>query len=324
MNASIYSHLMTILENDRKPHIWGIVGGGFGLYGYMPAIASFKNTKILILEKNISFIKSRLELKKYLPLIETVATLDEILIKSDSLILAVPPLAQEEIFLKVGASLHYKYLILEKPLSVTPAASQKLLLKAIKLASSVRIGYAFLETNWGEYLMQSKSFLKKDCYKISWEFLAYHFKNKTSSWKADHNLGGGALRFYGIHLIAYIASINEAAVHFSKLFSDSSGFQYRWQAQFEFKGGGKVEVDLNCKSDQHLFSIKNLSGEVNLIESSPFSAGYEDLEDSRIPILKKIINSLELNNEKFYDFYFRVNRLWLEVETLTERLSVNG
>lgn len=312
-----------MLLNDEKPHVWGIVGGGFGLYGYMPAIASFKNTKILILEKNISFIKSRPELKKYLPLIEAVSTLNEILIKSHSLILAVPPFVQEDIFSKISTELHYKNLILEKPLSVTPQLSHNLLLKAIKLASSVRIGYTFLNTNWGDYLRKSNAFLKNDSYEISWQFLAYHFQNKTSSWKAHHSLGGGVLRFYGIHLIAYIASIDEATVLSSKLLSDSDRSAYRWQAQFEFKGGASVEIDLNCKSGQHLFCIKNSSEEVNLIESSPFLSGDEELDDSRIPVLKKIINSLELNNEKFYDFYFRVNGLWAEVETLTEGLSVN-
>jgi len=75
---------------------WGIVGAGFGIYGYLPTIAQKFNGEILVVKKFFNKISDRLELKKYIKNISYVDTYDELINRSTSLELSVPPEIQEE------------------------------------------------------------------------------------------------------------------------------------------------------------------------------------------------------------------------------------
>jgi predicted dehydrogenase len=322
MSVSTYFHLMNILNSEEKPHVWGIFGGGFGLYGYLPAIATLKNSKALILEKHLSFVESRSELKQYISIVKVVSSRDEILLQADSLIFAVPPFIQEELFWQLSLQRRYKYLMLEKPLAVSPKAAMVLLKSAVEIALSVRTGYSFLHSSWGEMIRQSNAFLEEVDYSLSWKFLAYHFQNPTNSWKGNHDYGGGALRFYGIHLIAYFASIKPTSVEYSRLICHSSGAASRWQAKFKIENGARITVDIDTRSQEESFNIHSSVGKINISTLSPFS-GESSINDgdSRIPVLKKLLKSFASSNDELYEIYYRVNQLWAEVEEITEWIS---
>jgi hypothetical protein len=199
-----------------------------------------------------------------------------------------------------------------------------LLKSAVKMASAVRIGYSFLHSSWGEMIRESNAFLNEVDYKLSWKFLAHHFRSPINSWKADHDYGGGALRFYGIHLIAYFASINPTSVEYSRLTCTSLGAASRWEAKFKIENGARVTVDIDTSSQVESFSIHSPVSKINISTLSPFS-GESSVNDgdSRIPALKKLLKSFELSNDELYEFYYRVNQLWAEVEEITEWISTD-
>lgn len=324
MSALTYSHLMNILSDEKRPHTWGILGGGFGLYGYLPAIAGLKNSNVLILEKHIPFLELRSELKQYAPIVKVASSRNEIFWQADSLIFAVPPRIQEELLQQAG--LHrYKFLLLEKPIAASPVTAMALLKSGIEMASSVRIGYSFMYSSWGERLSQSRLLLSAGDYKFSWTFLAHHFRSQVISWKGDHESGGGALRFYGIHLIAYFANISPTLVEYSRLICDQYGTPSRWQAGFKIQNGARITVDIDSRSQMESFEINSSSNIWELRIPSPFFCeNSENEEDSRVPVLKKLLESFGTSNDELYKYYFRVNQLWAEVEEITEWVSING
>ena len=275
-----------------------------------------------MLEKHLPFLESRSELKRYAPIIKLVKSRDDILSQADSLIFSVPPRIQEEVLRQIDPIQRYKFLVLEKPLAATPETAVAMLKKGIEIASFVRVGYSFLYSTWGETIRQSDLLLSAGDCKVSWKFFAHHFRSQMISWKGDHELGGGALRFYGIQLVAYFESLNKTGIEYSRLICDKHGKPSRWQAGFKIHNGARITVDLDSRSQIELFEIHTSNDACNLKIKTPFSGeNFENYGDSRIPALKKLLKSFGSNSDEFYKFYYRVNQLWTEVENITEWIS---
>ena len=324
MSVLTSSHLKNTFSEEEMTHTWGILGGGFGLYGYLPAIAGLKNTKVVVLEKHLPFLESRSELKRYAPIIKLVKSRDDILLQADSLVFAVPPRIQEELLQQIDPIQRYKFLLLEKPLAVNPGAAFEVLKKSVEIASFVRVGYSFLSSTWGETIRRSDLLLSNGNCEISWKFFAHHFRSQMSSWKGDHEQGGGALRFYGIHLIAYFESINQTSVEYSRLICNKHRSPKRWQARFKILNGAKITVDLDSHSQIESFEIYTSNDICNFKIPNPFSSeNSEKDEDSRIPVLIRLLETLKLSNSEVYKFYFRVNQLWTDVEKITEWVFID-
>ena len=92
---------------------YGILGSGFGIYGWLLAVFrdNAKN-KVITLEKYKSKILSRIELKKCLKIIIFVKNEDEIIKKSRTIIIAKRPRDQEFLFKRL-LKIKIKILILE-------------------------------------------------------------------------------------------------------------------------------------------------------------------------------------------------------------------
>lgn len=297
---------------------WGIIGGGFGLYGYLPAISQKMNCEVIVLKKNFKTITNRVELKKYIGAIGLVESYAELVQRSNSLVISTPPQMQEKyIALICSKKSKYENLILEKPLASNPIAAKKLLTLSIEKAESVRIGYSFIETEWAKSILESFNLNKNKEIYIGWEFYAHHFKYHIDSWKAIHNMGGGVLRFYGIQIIALLIYINEAVFLVdSTIFYSQQDRPYRWIAKFQFKNGVIIDININSKSRDEKFVISSHIN--NIVLKSPFdNQGSNALDDSRVPILKKLIDTNSKENKKIYKYYSDVNDLWLKVESNT-------
>ena len=76
-------------------NVWGIIGGGFGLYGYLPALSKSSNPVILIHNKNLKFLNSRTELNQYMRFVKGVESYEEMLNTANSLVITTPPQVQE-------------------------------------------------------------------------------------------------------------------------------------------------------------------------------------------------------------------------------------
>ena len=99
-----------------------IIGSGFGIYGYLPAI--YKNSKKIFL--NIKYkkkIEKRIELIRYLERVTWYFDIKDINNKIDYVIIAQNPKKQFLITKKILRFLKPKHLFLEKPLCHSPNKS---------------------------------------------------------------------------------------------------------------------------------------------------------------------------------------------------------
>jgi len=303
--------------------VWGIVGGGFGLYGYLPALRDEENaSQILILEKHMPFVNSREDLRECLPQITAVKSRNEIFEFADSLILSVPPLIQEQyIFQPIFKK--YQNLLLEKPLSPTPQSSIEMLERGISTSSSLRIGYSFSYSKWGQEIYGNNVLLQSGDFEFLWFFSSHHYINKYKSWKSDHKAGGGALRFYGIQLIAFISLMGDVDVESSILEIDKNGEAFKWFGVLKIKNGARISIKLNSHHPESLFQLKKIGCADNILVDLKNPFELEKINcgrngDERVPILKKILDSFEeVEDLNQYSSYDKINRLWLEIENVT-------
>ena len=96
-----------------------IIGSGFGIYGYLPAI--YKNSKKIFL--NIKYkkkIEKRIELIRYLKRVNWYFDIKDINNKIDYVIIAQNPKQQFLIVKKILLFLKPKHFFLEKPICHTP------------------------------------------------------------------------------------------------------------------------------------------------------------------------------------------------------------
>ena len=84
---------------------FAILGGGYGLYGYLPAIASRPGSSVLLPRSIREKLLARVELAPLEPAVSWCATPMDALRKADAIILALPPEAQFEVVSRKLANL---------------------------------------------------------------------------------------------------------------------------------------------------------------------------------------------------------------------------
>ena len=311
---------MRITNNSSN---WGIKGGGFGLYGYLPALCHWQNQPINIEKKHQESIKIRPELAIYSSRINWVPDECSLLKESSSLVLCVPPVTQKKI-LSDKLSKHYQFLILEKPIAATPLDANQILGHAILCAHSVRIGYILISTNWAKYLLEilSKNATVFGLINIRWHFLAHHIKqNDSIIWKSQHAAGGGVLRFYGIHLIAILAIIDNVEIIRSQIYLNDSKIPVIWCAIF-IVNKFQINIDVNTSVTNEVFSV-SMNDEEKFNGSSPFNMNSNLLkEDFRVSYLIQLLNKLHEPNKNNYDIYRKSIQLWMDLENKTTTIQL--
>lgn len=175
----------------------GILGSGFGIYGYLPATC--KNWwSPIILEKNRNKTELRPELNQYKNKITYVQNEKTLIENSEALIVATTPKFQFEL-LKSCNLKSLNHLYLEKP--IAPSIENYLDLIEFLESTKVRfsVAYLFIYTSWYEDLRNLLRFSHGNNLKFVWSI-----KKIESSWKNSTDLGGGLLYFYGIHFLALL------------------------------------------------------------------------------------------------------------------------
>lgn len=293
-----------------------IYGSGFGIYGYLPAILKH-SPNILYLPKDYYLkIKKRPELRKFLTQIYWKDNKDLCLINSKKIIISIPPKSQKllikSFFQKLPKDILAKKMIyLEKPICENPEGSKELIKVLNEKKISYKINYSFLYTDWFSNL--KKNFLdSKNHIVINWNFIGNHFLKKIN-WKGYHDLGGGVLRFYSIHIIALAAYFN-----FSK-FVDGYIEHYDKKKLIPKKmflrisniKGCILEVNIDSFSTKKEFNI-SIDGENKLNLRNPFeSKSIDNNHDIRIPVLENYLYGDDLFDKRLYE---TVIDLWFKIE----------
>ena len=200
----------------------GILGGGFGLYGYLPAAVTLLQEPVLLLNKYKPIIDSRQELLSFKDQIIWLESEEELIQTADSLVISRRPIDQEALASKCLLQTNLKRIMFEKPLASTPEKAQKILDQVAKSDKHCSVGFTFRFTAWAIQLKEkllNGEFTEHESINLSWYFMADHFSRNIESWKMDHAQGGGAIRFYGIHVIALLAELGYENVASSRVSS---------------------------------------------------------------------------------------------------------
>jgi predicted dehydrogenase len=298
----------------------GILGSGFGLYGYLPAVVRAGKEKVILLSKSKEIFLRRPELQFCQNHIEWVSDIHELMQRSARLILALPPLVQYEYLTKYLKVQRFDRLVLEKPLAVSPADAAIVLSLLAKTQTPTRAGYTFLVTNWARKTIKHiEDGASTDTFQLTWNFYAHHYKNDLKIWKRYRSHGGGVVRFYGIQVLAFLS----AAGYKEVVTSECEGFDaddlYSWNATFKGPKVPPFDISVNCYSPKTQFVIgsspKSFPG---FRMTGPFDEGRLDSPDNRSDALDAVLASFGTENDAdAIKLYEDINVLWGKVEEKT-------
>ena len=253
----------------------GILGGGFGLYGYLPAFANL-DFEIFTLEKYERFIRKRDDLTKYIKDINFLKE-EDLLSKVDYISISRNPENQYK-FLVNYKDYEFNHLYLEKPIAHNTVSYKKCIENLEIQKTNFSVFYSLTYMDWYRNIIEEIMEGTNQNFKIEWKI-----KQSVSTWKQDVLKGGGLLNFYGIH--------------FFKMFIDSnlmlknakmSGDKLEIKLESENFNSLKIKIE---SSDKNLFSIyKNEELQINSF--NPFLKEIiPELPDPRIEIIEKYIKS---------------------------------
>ena len=170
----------------------GIIGGGFGTTGLLPAFKSIPGCTV------VGVCAHRSGWKEFLQRTDL-----------DAVAIAVPPAAQYAITkLAITKGLH---VFAEKPLAANVAQAKELLTLAKKRRIVHGIDFIFPEINaWQKVkeMLDKETFGALKHVSVNWDWQSGEDRFDKKTWRSDLKQGGGALAFYfshGLHYLEFFA-----------------------------------------------------------------------------------------------------------------------
>jgi predicted dehydrogenase len=291
-----------------------ILGSGFGLYGYLPALHAL-SCRIVLPTRYRAAIERRTELSQFADHITFVADENEAIDLADAVVVARRPADQIDLIPSLLHRKKLRRLLLEKPLAPNPGAALRLEDQIAASGKIVRTGYLFGYTDWGRDLIARAAELNGDLH-IRWRFRAHHYAADLSNWKRADAEGGGALRFYGIQLISLLAALGFDQIEASRLVAAHPGEAESWHATLASRKGAQCFVELESNAAQSLFAVTAPALGVTISRQDPFDAATSR-GDRRVPLLTSLCREF-LTTETATDPSDRkAISLWQAIEDVT-------
>ena len=297
-----------------------ILGAGFGLYGYLPALASIGHTAVLP-QRYRRTVEDRKELVGLLDKIEWQVDDDAVLDHADALVFARRPDDQTQRIADVLGRARLQRLVLEKPLARTPAEAARLHAQLAASGRVFRVGYTFPLTAWGQRLLAGDPSAVDEETSITWRFRAHHYAANVLNWKRLHSSGGGALRFYGIQIICLLARMGYDTVTTSTTASVAPDEVETWRAVFGGRGRAPCRVTVETNVDRRDFAIETQSPARSVSLEDPFGE-QRGLQDRRVPILAELCRDVLESDRRSCDWYEDTIALWQQVEQVTTHRGI--
>lgn len=301
---------------------FGIVGSGFGIYGWLSALTHFSQIKIATLSRYKEQLTNRLDIQNVSLLKENIKWFDEedLLFQNiDVLIIAKRPIDQVEIIKKLIKQSWKGSLIIEKPIAHNPHQAKNILKQLVKNKIFFQVGFSIMETDWSQKIQQLILDYKPKQINIDWDFHAHHYKQKKISWKSDPKFGGGALNFYCIHFIAWLSSFSNWNVNYcSPLKNKNDDSNVNFQLSNNYTILTMKCNSMNEKLNQFKITKKNFNSRLIYNLNSPFSENAPKKNtfqnDERVPYLIKIIERSIKYESNNYSYLKRHIALWEQIE----------
>ena len=216
----------------------GILGSGFGLYGYLPALAAGLSARVLLPELYRERLAARADIGHLAAGVLWEPDLAGMLDAADAVVVAHRPAEQPHWVEACLERTSIRRLLLEKPLAPTPAEASDILDRVASRGVLLRNGCTFRYTGWAQALRRalSESGSAGPPVEIDWRFRAHHYAFGLANWKRSVSAGGGVLRFYGIHLLALLAELGYRTVTGSAIAADARDEAEAWRAHFSGPG----------------------------------------------------------------------------------------
>lgn len=309
-----------------------ILGSGFGLYGYLPALVEGCGQSIVLPERYRARFCERSELAQFASDVQWEQDEATALDCADGAVLALRPIDQDEWIRRCLARPNIQRLLLEKPLASSPEVAAALFDDLARSGKVVRMGYTFRYTPWGKQIQDALDGGRESRPpSIQWNFLAHHFRHDLRNWKRFHVAGGGAIRLYGIQLIALLAEIGYRDVILSRSFGKSADEVEEWTASFAGPGLPDCNVGVHTKAAVDNFRAELLSSSttepaaVFANQVDPFDSTNEACPeglDRRVSILGHLCRSLWEQSNSENAWYEATIELWRRIEKKT-RFEIN-
>jgi predicted dehydrogenase len=296
-----------------------ILGSGFGLYGYLPALHAL-SCRVVLPTRYRATIERRPELSQLTDHITFVANDNEAIDLADALVVARRPADQIDLIPSLLCRRKLQRLLLEKPLAPNPAAALRLEDQIAASGKIVRTGYLFGYTDWGRDLIARAAELNDDLH-IRWRFRSHHYTADLSNWKRADAEGGGALRFYGIQLISLLAAMGFDQIEASRLKAARPGEAESWRATLTNRKGARCLLELESNAAQSLFAVTApalgvaISRQDPFLREDPFDAATGG--DRRVPLLMSLCREFLTTETATAPSDRQAISLWQAIEDVT-------
>ncbi|MCK1387498.1 Gfo/Idh/MocA family oxidoreductase [Bradyrhizobium sp. 21] len=310
--------------------VFTILGSGFGMYGYLPALIEC-GIKVALPERYRAVVGGRSELAKYLPEVTWCADRDEALARATGAVVALRPADQADWMARLVETPGIRDLILEKPVAPTPQLAAQLVEAFERTGKRYRVGYTFRFLPWAEPL---RAILAEgvDGLSLDWSFMAHHYRADLDNWKRFDASGGGALRFYGIHLIALLAELGYDDVSSSAVAGPSDAETASWEAVFTAKALPPFALRVDSRATQTCFRLTadGRGGPVIVDQLDPFASVNQvsvnardarGTRDSRVDVLARLCRSLDEDDADHASRQRAIVALWTRIEAVSRRVS---
>lgn len=293
-----------------------VLGSGFGLYGYFPALAQ-QGAQVILLDRYKSVIERRRELQRFAHNIVWVHDENAALDSAEAVVLARRPSDQTSLIDEIVRRSHLSRVLLEKPIGVTPESAGRILDRLSRSAKIVRIGYTFRYNPWAERLLSAGA--NNGPIEIEWLFTANHYEADLANWKRHVSEGGGVVRFFGIHLIALLSKLGCTKVDQSQVQFVEQDEASRWQANFAGAGLPPCRVTVDSRSSERSFRVRSTAVTAQL--NDPFDEHEPQFEiDRRVAGLRRLCEDFLSATTQEMEWYRSSIRLWDEVERTSQRM----
>jgi predicted dehydrogenase len=292
-----------------------ILGSGFGLYGYLPALQALP-CRVVLPERYRAVVEGRAELSGFAAGIDWVKDENAAIDRAEALVVARRPADQSDLMSGVLHNKGIKRLLLEKPLAQNPTLAAQLQSQIESSGKILRMGYTFGFTDWGQDLIARSAALSGDI-RIKWTFRAHHYAANRSNWKRFSTEGGGALRFYGIQFISLLADLGFDRALASSTTSAQPDEAATWRATLLNEKGARCDLELDSNAAQTEFSVDApaLSFAVSLPD--PFGEASSGAQDRRVPLLSSLCRELLTSEQTPQPSHRKTIALWQAIEDVT-------
>ena len=298
------------MKNKYKEYTL-LLGKGFALNVYLPALIETNSKKIVLGSTARKLINPETINQE----IEWINEDDILNNNFAKIIIAEPPEKQYKLICDMSLWKNCNNLVLEKPIAEDHRKAKYLINILNKNRIKYSINYTFRYTTWFEkinkYIHKN---INKEEISVSWKFNGRHIQKTQSTWKTNHLLGGGAIKYYGIHLISILSDIGYIEVIKTNIFNQPKNKLTSWYCEFNSTNKlPKLNLYIDSASNVNEFYWNKLNENILEINNPLSQESSKYNGDKRIPPTIKFLQekNIDLLNVK----NMNALELWSKIES---------